>query len=218
MQPGDADFNLVANPGPAQSEHRLVSCASFEALEDPGIETIGFDIGYPGGHANRMDVLNLDYRSAEPPFVQRWIILERLSRWRYHVRAGACSQNLGVPKQGRFNRWAGISIMDEFIAGRDGHDPVICDTWTCVVHSALTAVVRVPPGRQNDRLSTPGWSGHADPLMLTRTWSPAGVHGTQDPRRFPEVEMDFEIPALQITPGIEIWADSNQGSLGDHAH
>jgi len=70
MQPGDADFNLVANPGSTQPEYRLAWDIGLKALEDPGIETIGFDIGYLGGHANGVDVPNVNHRSAEPPLIQ----------------------------------------------------------------------------------------------------------------------------------------------------
>ena len=80
MQPGDADFNLVANPGSTQPEYRLAWDIGLKALEDPGIETIGLHKGYLGGHADGMDVLNTDHCSAEPPFFQCGIILERLSR------------------------------------------------------------------------------------------------------------------------------------------
>jgi len=98
--------------------------------------------------------------------------------------------------------------MDEFIAGRDGHVPVICD-WTCVVHSALTAVVRVQwlARIPIHTVFRDVWTSDADPHLVAN-----GSQPQNDFRQF----IGLRFHALDH-PGIEVWR-LNQGNLGDHTH
>jgi len=98
--------------------------------------------------------------------------------------------------------------MDEFIAGRDGHVPVICD-WTCVVHSTLTAVVRVQ------------WLARIPVHAIFRDMRTSDTHaylvanGSQPQNDLRQL-IGLRFHALD-NPGIEV-RRMNQGNLGDHTH
>ena len=98
--------------------------------------------------------------------------------------------------------------MDEFIAGRNGHIPVIC-YWTCVVHSALTAVVRVQ------------WLAGIPIHAVFRDVRAGDTHahlvanGSVTQNDFRQL-IALRFHALDH-PGIEVWR-LNQGNLGYHAH
>ena len=80
MRTGNADFDLFPDSGAPQSEHRLGSDVRLKALEDPGIETSGLDIGHLGWHTNCVDMPDFGYRASERPFIQDWIVLQWLGR------------------------------------------------------------------------------------------------------------------------------------------
>ena len=98
--------------------------------------------------------------------------------------------------------------MDEFIARRDGHVPVICD-WTDVVQPALTAVVRVQRLARNPvhAVFRDMRASDADPHLVTNGSIPQNDFRQLIALRFHTLDH----------PGIEIWR-LNQGDLGDHSH
>ena len=98
--------------------------------------------------------------------------------------------------------------MDKFIAGRDGHVPVICD-WTRVVHSTLTAVVRI-----NWLAKIPIHAVFRD-VWASYTHAYLVANGSQPQNDFRQLNA-LRFHALDH-PGIEVWR-LNQGNLGYHAH
>ena len=98
--------------------------------------------------------------------------------------------------------------MDEFIARRDGHVPVICD-WTDVVQPALTAVVRVQRLARNPvhAVFRDVWTSDTDAHLV--------ANGSQPQNDFRQL-IALRFHALDH-PSIEIWR-LNQGNLTDHAH
>ena len=98
--------------------------------------------------------------------------------------------------------------MDEFIAGRDGHVPVICD-WADVVQPTLAAVVRVQRLARNPihTVFRDMRTGDTDAHLVT--------NGSQPQNDFRQL-IALRFHALDH-PGVEIWR-LNQCNLGDHAH